>query len=67
MNNSAEKLSFKDQRVKEEEAKRSLNNYIEQLKFHFGLSNEETVKVVEFVVKYGNFNNPEKKWWQFWR
>lgn len=41
---------------------KSLNNYMEQLKLHFDLSDEEIDLIIKIVSKKRNI----KKWWQFW-
>ncbi|HIZ27689.1 MAG TPA: hypothetical protein H9673_00665 [Candidatus Adamsella sp.] len=41
---------------------KSLNNYMEQLKLHFDLSEEEIDLIIKIVSKKRN----NKKWWQFW-
>lgn len=41
---------------------KSLNNYMEQLKFHFNLSEDEIDLIIKIVSKKRN----SKKWWKFW-
>jgi len=40
---------------------KSLNNYMEQLKLHFDLSEEEIDLIIKIVSKKRN----NKKWWNF--
>jgi len=45
-------------------SQKSLNNYINQLKLHFDLTDKDIVKVLEFTLDLYKFeNNFFKKWW----
>lgn len=52
---------------KKSDAKKSLNNYIEQLQFHFNLSEDELISVLKNVLKARENINSIKKWWQIWK
>ena len=48
---------------KKQSAAKSLNNYIEQLKIHFDLSDRDTINVLEITLKERRNENFIKKWW----
>ncbi|MFA6989953.1 MAG: hypothetical protein WC197_07775 [Candidatus Gastranaerophilaceae bacterium] len=52
---------------KKQDAKRSLNNYINQLKLHFDLDAKDIIEVIECVYKNNKNNVIEKKWWHLWK
>jgi len=52
---------------KVQNAKKSLNNYINQLKLHFDLGDDDLIKVLEFCLKIRKKNNFVKKWWHIWK
>jgi len=52
---------------KNQDVKRSLNNYINQLKIHFDLNDEEIFNVIESVQRSRKNNCHIKKWWQIWK
>lgn len=49
---------------KKQNAAKSLNNYLNQLKIHFDLSETETIKVLEAVLRERKSKTISKKWWQ---
>lgn len=57
-NNSQSKRRFS--------AKKSLDNYIGQLKFHFELSDSDVIDVLNSVLKNKKDNSTAKRWWQVW-
>ena len=67
MGNSIERILFAANKTRYEEAKRSLDKYVEQLRFHFELTDEEMFKILETIKKSKNLNKFKKKWWQFWK
>ena len=44
-------------------AAKSLNNYMEQLKIHFDLSDRDIIKVLELALKEKRNESFIKKWW----
>lgn len=52
---------------KKQDAKRSLNNYINQLKLHFDLNAKDIVEVIEHAYKLNKNTLSEKKWWHIWK
>lgn len=48
---------------KKQGAAKSLNNYMEQLKIHFDLSDRDIIKVLELALKEKRNENFIKKWW----
>ena len=63
---AAEKSS--DKKLKEtnlKDVKKSLNNYLNQLKFHFNLSDKDILKILELTIKSRKNTTQKKKWWQF--
>jgi len=52
---------------KKQNAAKSLNNYMEQLKIHFDLSDKDLVKVLELALKEKRNKNFIKKWWHILR
>ncbi|MEI7474603.1 MAG: hypothetical protein WCK67_07455 [bacterium] len=51
---------------KRNEAGRSLNRYIDQLKFHFELTDNDVLSVLNLIIK-NRKENSSKKWWQLWK
>jgi hypothetical protein len=41
---------------------KSLNNYVEQLKFHFNLTDDEIELLIRIILQ----KKENKKWWKFW-
>lgn len=54
---------------RKQDAQKSLNNYINQLKLHFDLTNEEIKDVIKatFEMQAGDDDKFLKKWWQIWK
>lgn len=51
-----------------ENAQKSLNNYVNQLKLHFDLTNEDIVDIFKVITEYYKINNKNlKKWWHIWK
>lgn len=48
---------------KKQNAAKSLNHYLDQLKIHFDLSDNDLVKVLELALKERRNENFIKKWW----
>lgn len=48
-------------------AKKSLNNYINQLKIHFDLNDDEIFSIIKALFESKRNNNLLKKWWQIWK
>lgn len=70
MNNYSSKkvcLSNSSKIKNNQEATKSLNNYINQLKFHFGLNDKDIIIILESLQKSRKISNPKKKWWQIWK
>jgi hypothetical protein len=67
-NKSCEKF-FKNnpESKRKQDAKRSLSNYINQLKLHFDLDAEDLVEVIAHVYKNNKNGLIEKKWWHLWK
>ena len=64
INSSAQKRLGNSVLVKKKQnAAKSLNNYIEQLKIHFDLSNDDIIKVLELALKERRNEIFIKKWW----
>lgn len=51
---------------KSKDVKKSLNNYLNQLKFHFDLSDTDISELLEFMMESRKVNKSKKKWWQIW-
>jgi hypothetical protein len=50
------------------DAKRSLNNYVNQLKFHYNLCDKElSTMIKELYEAQSNDKGFSKKWWQIWK
>ena len=50
------------------DARKSLDNYINQLKIHFDLNEEDTIEIIKAAFEARAHNNGLlKKWWQIWR
>jgi len=65
---AVEKRLIKRSEIKKiQDAKRSLNNYVNQLKMHFNLNEEEVVKILHAILIAKRNNNFIKKWWQIWK
>ncbi|MDD3013515.1 MAG: hypothetical protein PHC34_07425 [Candidatus Gastranaerophilales bacterium] len=65
---AAEKQTiYNSKNKKSQDVKRSLNNYINQLKIHFDLNDEEIFNIVESVQKARKNYYQIKKWWQIWK
>ncbi len=64
---TAEKYLNNPDSKKKQDAKKSLNNYVNQLKLHFDLNDEEIVRVLEAVLRSKKKNIILKKWWQIWK
>lgn len=47
-------------------AKKSLNNYINQLELHFELDEEEVISILSAIVK-NRKSSSSKKWWHIFR
>ncbi|EKE02018.1 MAG: hypothetical protein ACD_20C00435G0007 [uncultured bacterium] len=54
---------------RKQDAGKSLNSYINQLKIHFDLTDEEIRDVIKIVFELHaeNDNKFLKKWWQIWK
>lgn len=48
---------------KKQSAAKALNNYMEQLKIHFDLSDRDIIKVLELALKERKNEMFIKKWW----
>lgn len=68
-NSSAQKThSDKDlKRFNYQDAQKSLNTYINQLEFHFDLSGDDIVHLLELALKSRKKKVSKKKWWQMWK
>ena len=66
-NYTAEEGMKKFDNNKRSDAKKSLSNYVGQLKMHFDLSDQELVNVLECVLKSKKNTNFFKKWWHIWQ
>lgn len=66
-NYTAEEGMKKFDNTKRSDAKRSLSNYVGQLKIHFDLNDREIVNVLEAVLKSRRNTDFLKKWWHIWR
>jgi hemerythrin-like domain-containing protein len=65
---AAEKQTdYNSKNKKYQDVKKSLNNYINQLKIHFDLNDEEIFKIVKSVEISRRNNFLVKKWWQIWK
>ena len=64
---AAEKHSCNDlKNNKSKDVKKSLNNYLNQLKFHFDLSDVDISELLAFTLESRKRNKSKKKWWQIW-
>lgn len=64
---AAEKQSdYNSKSKRNQDVKRSLNNYINQLKFHFDMNDEEIYNIVESIQKSRKASNYKNKWWHLW-
>lgn len=52
---------------KKQNAARSLNNYLDQLKIHFDLNDIDVVKVLELALKERKNDRFIKKWWHIFK
>lgn len=52
---------------KKQNAAKSLNNYMDQLKIHFDLSERDIIKVLELSLKKRKNENFIKKWWHIFK
>lgn|GEM_PF-2503715 len=52
---------------KNQEVKKFLNNYINQLKIHFDLNDEEMFNIIESVQHSRKNGNHINKWWHIWK
>jgi len=51
-----------------QDARKSLNNYINQLKIHFDLNDEDIIEIVKTIFDNQlQRNDFSKKWWQIWK
>lgn len=64
---TSEKKSSNNNINKGKEAQKSLNNYLNQLKFHFELNDDEVLKILESTLKSKNNKNFIKKLWHIWK
>lgn len=48
---------------KKQNAARSLNNYLDQLKIHFDLNDRDIIRVLELALKGRKNESFVKKWW----
>ena len=63
-NSAVEKYSYKYLKNTDFiDVKKSLNNYLNQLKFHFNLSDADLLKILEFTLKSRKVKKTSKKWW----
>lgn len=51
---------------KRNDAGRSLNIYLNQLKFHFELTDADILKILISIIKKRK-KTSNKKWWQIWK
>lgn len=66
--NTAEKFVYSNfENKKQQNARKSLENYVKQLKMHFDLNDKDIIKVLETMVKLHKNNVFCKKWWQIWK
>lgn len=64
---SVEKILSNSDAQKKQAAKKSLNNYVNQLKTHFDLNDTEIIKILDSILKSKKRNIIIKKWWQIWK
>jgi len=61
--NRFKKIDYKSKN----DAKRSLNNYIGQLKIHFELDEDDIIQIMENILKLRKNERLIKKWWHIWK
>jgi hemerythrin-like domain-containing protein len=52
---------------KVQDVKKALDNFINQLKIHFDLDDNEIDRVLELLIKSRKKEITQKKWWQIWK
>ena len=64
----AEKKAGGNSKVEKfQSAKKSLNNYVNQLQMHFDLNEDELYDLLVLISKTRKNNDFEKKWWHIWK
>lgn len=58
---------YKNNYRKKQQALKSLNNYLEQLKIHFDLSETDLIKILKIVLSVKNKNSLIKKLWNIFK
>lgn len=61
------KFDYGNKNKKIQDVKKSLNNYLNQLKIHFDINDEDVLNILESIQKSrkkSNFGNP---WWHIWK
>ena len=58
---------YKKNCQKKQQALKSLNNYLDQLKIHYDLSEREMVKILELILKIKNKDALIKKLWNIFK
>ncbi len=66
MDNFTKEENKKNQNRKSD-AKRSLNNYLEQLQMHFDLGDTDVMSILESSLRSKKHNLFLKKWWHIWK
>jgi hemerythrin-like domain-containing protein len=66
-NYTKEKFFNSPESKKRQDAKRSLNSYINQMKLHFDLNERDIVEVIEHVYRNNKNDMFKKKWWHLWK
>ena len=57
----------KNNNKKKIDARRSLNNYIDQLKIHFELEEKEIISILNSLTQSKKNKYFIKKWWHIWK
>lgn len=63
-------LSVEKQKVSKnntQNAQRSIESYISQIKIHFDIDDQEIINILDKILKSIKNNNTPKKWWRFWK
>jgi nitrogen regulatory protein PII len=61
------KFDYGSKSKKINDVKKSLNNYLNQLKIHFDVNDEDILNIVESIQKSRKKSNFKNQWWHIWK
>ena len=67
MVDNSDKNFFAKNNNKKYNAKKSINNYLFQLKFHFELSDDDMYDILKEITRYYRGAISSKRWWRIFR